>query len=58
MKNVYLVQPNNSLSGSLFLPYVIGSIAAYSFKKPEVRNCYKLGDFIFTKMPIERKPMR
>lgn len=53
MKNIYLVQPNNSLSGSLFLPYSIGSIAAYSFSNPEVCGCYKLGEFIFTKMPVE-----
>lgn len=53
MKNVYLVQPNNSLSGSLFLPYSIGSIAAYSFNNPEICKFYKLGEFIFTKLPVE-----
>lgn len=52
MKKIYLVQPNNSLSGSLFLPYSIGSIAAYSFGNPEIFNFYELGEFIFTKLPV------
>ncbi len=53
MKNVYLVGPNNSLSRSLFLPYSIGCLAAYSFKDEDIKSHYRLGEFIFTKMPIE-----
>ena len=53
MKNVYLVGPNNSLSHSLFLPYSIGCIAAYSFRDEEIKSSYSLGEFIFTKLPIE-----
>ena len=54
MKNVYLVQPNNSLSNSLFLPYSVGCIAAYCFQDEEICKCYRLGDLIFTKMPVEQ----
>lgn len=54
MKNVYFVQPNNSLSGSLFLPYAVGSLAAYSFSQEEIKNTFRLCDFIFTKLPIEK----
>lgn len=53
MKNIYLVQPNNSLSRSLFLPYSIGSLAAFSFKDEEICSYYRLGDFIFTKLPVK-----
>lgn len=51
MKSVYLVQPNNSLSNSLFLPYSVGCIAAYCFDDEEICKNYSLGDLIFTKMP-------
>lgn len=52
MKNVYLIQPNNALSESLFLPYSIGTIAAYSFSREDIKQEYNLCDFIFTKTPI------
>ncbi len=54
MKSVYLVQPNNSLSNSLFLPYSVGCIAAYCFDDEEICKNYSLGDLIFTKMPVEQ----
>ena len=53
MKNVYFVQPNNSLSGSLFLPYAVGAIAAYCFDLEEIRQQYELKSLLFTKEPIE-----
>lgn len=53
MKNVYLVQPNNALSQSLFLPYSIGTIAAYSFSRDEIKENYRLCDFVFTKEPVD-----
>lgn len=53
MKNVYLIQPNNALSESLFLPYSIGTIAAYSFSRDDIKQNYHLCDFIFTKTPID-----
>ncbi len=54
MKNVYFVQPNNSLSGSLFLPYAVGSLAAYSFQHEEIKSSYNLCEFIFTKDTVEK----
>lgn len=53
MKNVYLIQPNNALSESLFLPYSIGTIAAYSFSREDIKQNFRLCDFIFTKTPID-----
>lgn len=53
MKNVYFVQPNNELSESLFLPYAVGTIAAYSFSRQEINREYRLCEFIFTKRKIE-----
>lgn len=54
MKNVYLAQPNVAkLNNSLYLPYSIGCIAAYSFQFEEIRNNYNLCDFIFVKSPID-----
>lgn len=52
MKNVYLIQPNNALSESLFLPYSTGTIAAFSFSREEIKKEYHLCDFIFTKKPV------
>lgn len=54
MKNVYLIQPNNSLSNSLFLPYSVGCIAAYCFSDEKISRNFRLGDLIFTKMPVKQ----
>ncbi len=54
MKNVYLIQPNNALSESLFLPYSIGTIAAYSFSREEIAREYRLCEFVFTKTPVDK----
>ncbi len=54
MKNVYFVQPNNELSESLFLPYAVGTIAAYSFSHEEINREYRLCQFIFTKRNIKK----
>ena len=53
MKNVYLIQPNNILSNSVFLPYSVGAIAAYSFQHEIIKNEYNLCDFIFVKKNID-----
>lgn len=53
MKNVYIIQVNNSLSSSAFLPYSAGSLAAYAFKHEEIKSNFNLADFIFIKQPVE-----
>ncbi len=58
MKNVYFVQPNNSLSDSLFLPYAAGTIAAYCFGESEIASEYKLGGLFFTKEPVGQAAAR
>lgn len=47
MKNVYFAQPSNKLPGSVYLPYSVGSIAAYSWQFEEIKSNYSLGEFIF-----------
>jgi len=41
------------LNKSVYLPYAAGCIAAYSFAKQDIRNEYRLCDFIFMKSPIQ-----
>ncbi len=53
MKNIYFVQPNNSLSNAVYLPYAAGTIAAYAFAQKDIRESCRLGDFIFLPKPIE-----
>ncbi len=53
MKNVYLVQPSAMLNNSVYLPYSVGCIAAYSFTKQDIKESYNLCDFIFLKAPVE-----
>ncbi|MGN1195259.1 MAG: radical SAM protein [Acutalibacteraceae bacterium] len=53
MKNVYLIQPNNLLPTSVYLPYSVGCLAAYSFSHDIIKQNYHLSEFIFTQDPIE-----
>ncbi len=52
MKNIYLIQPNSMLSTAVYLPYSVGSIAAYSFQFEEINKHYILHDFIFLQNSI------
>lgn len=52
MKNVYFAQPSNKLPGSVYLPYSVGTIAAYSWQFEEIRSKYKLGEFVFMQEDI------
>lgn len=51
-KNVFLVQPSNVLTGSVYLPYTIAALAAYAWQFDAVREQYALGDFVYKKDPI------
>ena len=53
MKNVYLIQPSYTLNKALYLPYTIGTIAAYSFQYAQIQKEYRLCDFIFSIKPLE-----
>ena len=52
MRNVYLIQPSGMLDTSVYLPYSVGCIAAYSFRYEEIKSNYSLQDFVFMKEPI------
>lgn len=51
MKNVYFAQFGaefgDGSDNCVFFPYAIGSIAAYAFSKPEIRETYSLKELLF-----------
>lgn len=55
MKNIYFVQANaiyGEEKKSVYIPYATGCIAAYAFDDESIRNEYRLGGFIYTRMSI------
>ncbi|MBQ4627161.1 MAG: radical SAM protein [Clostridia bacterium] len=54
MKNIYLAQPTNMLSGTVYLPYTVGTIAAYAWQFPEIKKEYELKELVFLKEPIDK----
>ena len=47
MKNVWLAQPTEKkTNSSIYLPYAIGALAAYSWQFPHIKAHYALKDFI------------
>ncbi|MBQ3537120.1 MAG: radical SAM protein [Clostridia bacterium] len=57
MKNIYLVQANAVYGDNVkntYIPYAIGCLAAYAFSFPEIKNHYKLGKFIYTRLDIDK----
>lgn len=54
MKNIYLAQPTNMLSGAVFLPYSVGTIAAYAWQFPEIKAEYELKELIFLKESVDK----
>ncbi|MCH5197581.1 MAG: radical SAM protein [Oscillospiraceae bacterium] len=53
MKNIYLIQPNNVISGKVYFPYAVGAIASYAWQFDEIKREYRLCDFIYKKDPVE-----
>lgn len=53
MKNIYFVQASQMLSNSIFLPYAVGAIAAYTFQFEDIQKQYRLGKFIFQQLPVQ-----
>lgn len=53
MKKIYLIQPGQVLSGEVFLPYSIGTLAAYAWQFEDIKKEYDLGDYVFLKEPID-----
>ena len=51
-KRVYLAQPTNMLANSIYLPYTVGTIAAYAWQFEEIQAEYELMDFLFFKTNI------
>jgi putative methyltransferase len=54
MKNIYLAQPTNMLSGAIYLPYSVGTIAAYAWAQQDVREAYALKELLFLKEEPEK----
>lgn len=53
MKNIYLVQPNNLLSNSIYLPYSAGCLVAYAFSQDGIKKEYEFGGFVYEKQPVK-----
>ncbi len=53
MKNVYLAQPTNVLSKAVYLPYAVGTIAAYAWQFKEIKDNYLLKELLFLKSDLE-----
>lgn len=57
MKNIYLVQTNSVFGSdikSTYLPYAIGTIAAYSWADERIKNSYVLKKLIFMRDDVEQ----
>ena len=54
MKNVYLIQPTNMLSGAIYLPYSIGTVAAYCWQFADIKAAYRLQPLLFLKEEPEK----
>ncbi len=52
-KNVYMVQINAEYSGSIYLPYAVGAIAAYAWSDETVKKIYRLMPFIYRRDDID-----
>ena len=53
MKNIYLAQPNNVVSGKVYFPYAVGTLAAYAWQFDSINKEYRLCDFIYKKDPVD-----
>lgn len=53
MKNVYMFSPNYLYGNDAYLPYPIGSLAAYAWSDEQVKQNYRLGGMFFTRQKIE-----
>lgn len=52
-KNVYMIQVSNSSEGSYFLPYSVGTMAAYAWSDKQIQDTYDLKRFVFRKEDID-----
>ena len=53
MKRIYMVQPNSIYGNSIYFPYAAGSLIAFAFKEPAVRDSYCFRGFVYKKDKIE-----
>ena len=52
-KNIYFVQPNSMLGGSIYFPYAVGVIASYCFSFSEIDEHYNLAGIVFKEDPLQ-----
>ena len=53
-RNVYLVQPTYLNDRSVYLPYAIGSLAAYAWQFEDIAQAYSLEKLFFLREPTEK----
>lgn len=52
-RNIYMIQVSNSSQGSYFLPYSVGTMAAYAWSDDIIKENYTLKRFVFSKEDID-----
>ncbi len=55
MKKVYFVQPGNCIGNNVYLPYSVGSIAAYAWSNESIKETYELADLLFLFEDIDKQ---
>ena len=53
VKSVYFVQVNYLYGNTAYLPYAVGSLAAYAWQNETICREYALGRFVFVREPID-----
>lgn len=53
MRRVYLLQPNNVISNKAYLPYAVGTLAAYAWQFDEIKKEYDLSGIFYKKDDAE-----
>ena len=53
MKRIYLIQPSDVRANTVYLPYAVGTLAAYALGFSEIQAQYTFEPFLFKKDPIE-----
>lgn len=52
-KNIYFVQVGFAFDASLYLPYAVGTLAAYAFADEQIKTEYSLGELIFKRERLD-----
>lgn len=57
-KQIYMVQASSIYGNSVYFPYTVGSLIAYAFSDPTIRDQYSFCGFFYKKEEIEKNIAR